>query len=86
MAVSSLTITKISGVTFIKEGTQNPKALIGFSGRYQASDDNTTIAITVTDGDVTLYWTVAYGNLTVGTSTCPNMNTALVLLNGIFGT
>jgi len=87
--MATLTITKTSGVIFIRQGavTNNPKSYFGATGHYQASTDNTTIFITICTAGQTKpdEYTVAYGDLTVGTSVPPNMNTALVLLNSIFG-
>ena len=85
----ALTITKISGVLLItKTGNTNPKSYFNATGKYQASDDSTTILITITDqaGQVPDQYTVAFGDLTVGTSTPTTMSSALVLLNSIFGT
>lgn len=79
----SLTITKVSGVIFITQtGNTNPKSYFGGKGKYQLSDDNTTILITI-EGD---QYTVAYNSLTVGTSVPTTVSSALVLLNAIFGT
>jgi hypothetical protein len=85
----SLTITKVSGVLFILDSNNtNPKSYFGATGKYQASDDNTTILITITaaSGTTTDQYSVAYGSLTVGTSTPTTMSSAKILLNAIFGT
>lgn len=85
----ALTITKVSGVLFITQtGNANPKSYFGCNGKYQVSDDSTTILINITDASGTSVdqYTVAFGSLTVGTSTAPNIGTAKVLLNAIFGT
>lgn len=85
----SLTITKVSGVLFILDSNNtNPKSYFGATGKYQASDDNTTILITITaaSGTTTDQYSVAYCSLTVGTSTPTTMSSAKILLNAIFGT
>jgi len=87
--MAALTITKISGVLFITQGTtQNPKSYFGGVGKYQVSDDNTTILIKMVQAGQTVpdEYTVAYGSLTVGTSTATTMSQAKTLLNAIFGT
>jgi hypothetical protein len=87
--LSSLTITKVSAVLFFTiPGVTNPKSYFSATGKYQAADDNTTLLIQVFQGgnSVPDEYIVAYQNLTVGSSVPPNMNTAKVLLNAIFGT
>lgn len=85
----SLTITKTSGVIFITQtGNANPKSYFGATGKYQVSDDNTTILITIGNSGQSSpdQYSVDYTVLTVGTSTASNIGTAKVLLNAIFGT
>lgn len=88
--MAALTITKVSGVLFVRQGaaTANPKAYFNATGKYQVSDDNATILISISQAGQTVpdQYTVAFGDLTVGTSTAPNIGTARVLLNAIFGT
>lgn len=85
----ALTITKVSGILFVTQsGNVNPKSYFSATGKFQASDDSTTILISISQAgqDVPDQYTVAFGSLTVGTSTPSTMSSALVLLNSIFGT
>lgn len=87
--MSTLTLSKISGVLFVKKDINtNPKAYFAATGTYQASDDNTTIAIYISQAgqDIPDTYNIPFGNLTVGTSTPTTMSSALILLNGFFGT
>lgn len=88
MADASLTITKISGVIFFQNATSTyPKSFTGAQYQYQASDDGTTILIVITESPTLVHrHTVAYGNLTVGTTRATTMSQALTMLNSIFGT
>lgn len=86
----ALTITKISGVIFILDSTlvtTNPKSYFGATGTYQLSDNNTTVAITITSasGVTTTQYTGTLGTITIGTSTPSTVSSLLVLLNSIFG-
>lgn len=83
----TLTVTKVSGVIFVKKSENtNPKSYFNATGNFQASDDNITLLISIKDGFNTDQYTIPYTSLTVGSSTPPNMNTAKILLNAIFGT
>lgn len=85
--MASLTLTKVSGVTFIKKDVwANPKSYQGYNSNYQASDDNTTVFITISNGATIDTYTIPYGGLIVGSQTATSMSTALVLLNAFFGT
>lgn len=68
--------------------TNNPKSYFGATGKYQVADDNINIVIQISQAGQTVpdTYLVAYTDLTVGTSTAPNITTAKVLLNAIFGT
>ncbi len=85
--MATLIITKISGVLFLKVGTQNPKSYFGATGKFQLSDNGNTILITILGGGQSVpdQYTVAYGDLTVGTSVATSGENATVLLNAIFG-
>lgn len=79
--VTTLLLTKVSGVLFIAENSLNPKAFFGAVGNYQFGTDNQTVIITIGDYQVS----VPYTGLTVGTSTPTTVSSAKVLLNAIFG-
>ncbi len=82
-------ITKVSGVLFIlSSANPNPKSYFGATGKFQASDDNTSVLVTITDssGSTLDQYTMALGSVTVGTSTPSTMSSLTVLLNAIFGT
>ncbi len=86
---TSYTITKVSGVLFVLSSTNtNPKSYFGATGKFQASDDNTSVLITISNSNgVTLdQYTMTLGSVTVGTSTPSTMSSLTVLLNAIFGT
>jgi|CXWK01.1.fsa_nt_gi hypothetical protein len=81
-------ITKISGVLFVLDSTNtNPKSYFGATGKFQASDDNTSALITIygSNGVILDQYKVVLGSVTVGTSTPSTMSSLLVLLNAIFG-
>lgn len=87
--MATTTITKVSGVLFIRSSANtNPKYYFGATGKYQGSDDNTTILITIIgpNGVILDQYTVAYADLTVGATVAASFSSALVMLNGIFGT
>lgn len=84
---STLVITKVSGVLFLKpNGVTNSKGYFGERGSYQAADDNLTLIVSITNGLNVDSFTLPYTGLTVGTSTPTTMSSALILLNAIFGT
>lgn len=76
------TITKISAVLFVTVNGSNPKSYFGATGKYQFSDDNTTVQICI---GLDVYNTT-WQNLIVGTSTPTSVSQAKTLLNGILGT
>ena len=78
----SLTISKISGVLFVKDSANtNPKSFFGATGTYQFADDDTTVTIKIGTDIYTLTWQ----NLIVGTTVPQTVSDAKVLLNSIFG-
>lgn len=79
----SLTISKISGVLFARDSNNtNPKAYFGATGKYQFSDDDSQVNITIGTDIFNLTWQT----LIVGTSTPTTASQAKTLLNAIFGT
>lgn len=81
--MATLTFTKVSGVLFVaSSASTNPKAYYNSSGSYQFSDDDANVTITIG----TQQWTIAWGDLRVGTSTPTSVSQAKTLLNAIFGT
>lgn len=86
--MATYTVTKVSAVLFVLSSTNtNPKSYFGATGKFQASDDNTSVLVTITDSSgVTLdQYTFVLGSVTVGTSTPSTMSSLKVLLNAIFG-
>lgn len=75
-------LTKISGVIFITEGTSQPKSYFGQSGKYIVWDSLTGVRINIGED----FYDIALTNLQINGSTPPNITTAKVLLNAIFGT
>jgi len=86
--MATLTITKVSAVLFLTpQGQTNPKSFFGATGNYIASDDNTTLLITITQPNQPVsQYTVPFGSLTVGGTLCTTMSQAKTMLNAIFGT
>lgn len=87
--MATYTITKVSGVIFVLDSTNtNAKSYFGATGKYQASDDNTSALITINgaNGVILDQYKVVLGSVTVGTSTPSTMSSLKVLLNAIFGT
>jgi len=84
-----LNIQKVSGVLSIRqESVNNAKSYFGAVGNYMAATDNLSVLINVAQAGQTVpdQYTVAVGDLTVGTSTPSTISSMLVLLNSIFGT
>ena len=87
--MATLAITKVSGVLFFQQNSNtNPKSYFGATGKYQASDDNLTLLIQITDQSQSApdLYTIPYGSLTIGGTLCTTMSQAKTMLNGIFGT
>lgn len=88
--MATITITKVSGIIFIKESTHtNPKSYFGATGRWQATDAsaNDTVLLKIgTSGQQQMdEYLLTLGNVTIGTSTPSTMSSLLILLNAIFG-
>lgn len=86
--MATFTLTKVSGVLFVLDSSNtNPKSYFGATGKFQASDDNTSALITIygSNGVILDQYKVVLGSVTVGSSTPVTMENLLVLLNAIFG-
>lgn len=85
--MASLTLTKASGVLFAQVDSRNPKSYFGEAkGTYQIADDNERIRVSILEAGQSVpdVYNTTYSELTVGTSTAPNIGTAEVLLNAVF--
>ena len=85
----AITITKVSGVLFILDSSNtNAKSYFNSTGKYQASDDNLTVVLNISDlaAQVPDRYILTLGSVTIGTSTPSTMSSLKVLLNAIFGT
>jgi hypothetical protein len=84
----SYTITKVSGVVFVRDSRNSyPKSYFNATGKFQAADSDTTVLLSISDqaGQVPDQYTLTLGSVTVGTSTPSTMSSLLVLLNSILG-
>lgn len=78
----TINITKVSGVVFMQSGTQNALSYFNRTGKYVVWDDNTGATIYIGTDE----YKIALSDLQINGATPPNIGTAKILLNSIFGT
>ena len=80
-------ISKVSGIIFYTDGTNQPKGYFGATGSYVVWDDLTGVVITIRSGvNVPNTYSIALSDLQVNGQTPANITVAKVLLNSVFGT
>lgn len=79
-------ISKVSGVIFVTDGTNQPKSYFGANGSYTVWDDLLGVRITIRSGiNNPDTYNLALSDITVNGQTPANITTLKVLLNAVFG-